>query len=102
MLTEEFRLRPRQRVLVLRGGGGYPDGIGVSRWVLGKVVRRVNDYDWEIRLLEDDPYSSIPEWSKKGNVGIWSEGACWRAPKTESLSHALGRFAKVRATLMGA
>ncbi len=62
------------RVLVLRGGGGAPGTPGCTRYVRGTLVG-ARGFDRIVRLEEDDPLSTIKEWSRRGDVGRWCDSA---------------------------
>lgn len=61
-------------VLVHRGGGAPKGTRGCSREVLGILIG-ARKHERIVRLLEDDPLSTIVEWSKAGDVGRWSGDA---------------------------
>lgn len=67
-------MKPGDLVLVTRGGAAT-HGPGRARKVRGVVVKIYSDHSIAVRLLEDDPDSTIPEWSEVGHVGHWSRAA---------------------------
>lgn len=63
------------RVRVHRGGDYAPQGHpGCRRWVVGVLIG-ANRNQRTVRLVEDDPLSTIQEWSRAGDVGRWSASA---------------------------
>jgi hypothetical protein len=78
------------KVLVERGGGAPAGTPGCKRLVRGVLIGASGKHTRIVRLLEDDPFSTVPEWSRKGAVGRWSPsaviaqddvgGARWRVP----------------------
>ena len=66
-------------VIVRRGGGSPPGTPGCEREVRGVYIGAENKYILMVRLSEDDPLSTVPEWSKAGDVGYWS--ACAVRPQ---------------------
>jgi hypothetical protein len=58
-------------VLVQRGGSPRPGVPGCKRVVRGTLIKW-GEVDCYVRLDEDDPLSTISEWSHKGDIGHWS------------------------------
>ena len=59
-------------VIVTRGSSRIPRGSpGCLRAVRGLLVGTTG-MQCQVRLLEDDPLSTISEWSHSGDVGSWS------------------------------
>jgi hypothetical protein len=74
-------MRFGDRVWVERGSAGRPAGKpGCLRRVRGVLLfaRKHNRF---VRLVEDDPQSTIPEWSHAGDIGHWSGSLVF--PRTE-------------------
>jgi len=58
-------------VMVERGGSPAPGQLGCRRVVSGILIG-ARGHQRIVRLTQDDPLSTIPEWSKAGDVGWWS------------------------------
>lgn len=71
MITGKGTLRLGALVMVRRGGSAPPWKRGCSRRVKGVVVGRDGPHSYRVMLLEDDSLSTIPEWSKAGDIGSW-------------------------------
>jgi hypothetical protein len=67
-------MRFGEAVVVTRGGRARPGTPGCSREVRGVLVD-ASGSERTVRLTEDDPLSTIAEWSKAGDIGRWSASA---------------------------
>jgi len=71
-------MRLGAKVVVHRGSDAQKK-MGASRLVHGVVVgTRNHGRIIYVRLAEDDPLSTIPEWSRKGDVGHWGRSSVTR------------------------
>jgi len=61
-------------VLVMRGGGPRPGTKGCRRVVSGILIG-ARGWQRRVRLTQDDPLSTIAEWSREGDVGWWDASA---------------------------
>ena len=64
-------------VIVTRGSGPRV-GTGMLREVRGTLIGARGQECW-VRLTEDDALSSLPEWSKTGDVGNWGRSVVRKA-----------------------
>jgi hypothetical protein len=58
--------------VIVRRGGSARTGPGCARDVRGVLIGAKGCHTRVVRLTEDDPLSTIPEWSHAGDVGYWS------------------------------
>lgn len=59
------------KVWVERGSTTRSYGPGCNRLVRGTLIG-ARGHECIVRLEEDDPRSTLKEWSRKGDVGRWS------------------------------
>jgi hypothetical protein len=64
-------------VFVTRGSGTRV-GTGMLREVRGVLIGARGQDCW-VRLTEDDTLSSLPEWSRIGDVGHWGRSSVRKA-----------------------
>ena len=76
--AKEDDMRFGQRVIVERGSERLSGKPGAHREVRGVLIGACG-WHRRVRLAEDDPLSTIPEWSKVGDVGVWSASAVRKA-----------------------
>lgn len=78
-------------VLVRRGGSSCTSGTpGCSRLVRGVLVGACRDHTRIVRLIEDDPLSTVAEWSHRGDVGRWSPSCVTECKATQVPAPASG------------
>ena len=66
-------------VIVVRGSSGISSGNPGSLREVRGILIGARGHERTVRLTEDDPLSTIPEWSKAGEVGRWSASQVQRA-----------------------
>ncbi len=78
MIFDPSAYSPGSLVLVTRGGGAKHGTVGSTRQVLGRVLAPTeggHPTECVVMLLCDDPLSTDPRVSRKGDTGHWSKSA---------------------------